>query len=79
MFLVLGCIYAVCGFISLLLISEPNDEENLERVSVLSSSVKQKPCNYNTIQQEENDLSCYEIQTSLKPSEVLRTATFYQV
>ena len=79
MFLVLGCIYAVCGFISLLLISEPDDEENLERVSVLSSSVKQRPCNYNTIQQEENDLSCHEIQTSLKPSEVLKTATFYQV
>ena len=79
MFLVLGCIYAICGFISLLLISEPENVEATERVSVLSPSGKQKQYNYNTIQQEDKDLSCHEIQKSLKPSEVLKTATFYQV
>ena len=76
MFLILGFIYATCGCISLLLISEPSEEENSERVSALSSSLQKQ---YNTIHQEETDLSYHQIQKSLRPTEVLRTATFYQV
>ena len=63
MFLILGAIFSVLGFIAVLLISEP-DESPSETLSLKSES---------------ETVSENQIQTSLKPTEVLKTATFYQV
>ena len=63
MFLILGASFSVLGFIAVLLISEP-DESPSETLSLKSES---------------ETVSETQLQTSLKPTEVLKTATFYQV
>ena len=63
MFLMLGCIYALCGMVATVLISEPEDIS--ESQSFTSESGKSDVVE--------------EIQNSLKPTEVLRTPVFYQV
>ena len=63
MFLMLGCIYALCGMIATILISEPEDIS--ESQSFTSESGKSDVVE--------------EIQNSLRPTEVLRTPVFYQV
>ena len=59
MFLILGVIFSVLGFIAVLLISEPDESE--------------------TLKTELETVSETHLQTSLKPTEVLKTTTFYQV
>ena len=66
MFLMLGAIYGVCGLVATLLISEPEDSAS-ETMSFTSSD------------SEKSEEAAREIQTSLRPTEVLRTAVFYQV
>jgi len=63
MFLMLGCIYALCGMVATVLISEPEDIS--ESQSFTSESGKSDVVE--------------EIQNSLKPTEVLRTPVFYQI
>ena len=62
MFLILGAIFSVLGFIAVLLISEPDESLSSETLNPESDTVSQT-----------------QIQTSLNPMEVLKTATFYQV
>ena len=63
MFLMLGGIYAICGMVATILISEPDDiSESQSFTSELGKS--------DVVE---------EIQHSLKPTEVLRTPIFYQV
>ena len=67
MFLLLGIIYAVCGIIATILISEPEDSHS-EIMSLDSES--------------ESEVKSQEIRDgprSYSPLEVLKTATFYQV
>ena len=66
MFLLLGAIYGVCGLVATLLISEPEDSAS-ETMSFTSAD------------SEKSEEAAREIQTSLRPTEVLRTAVFYQV
>ena len=64
MFLMLGAIYALCGMIATILITEPDDiySETMSISSDSSDSPKHQV-----------------IQHNYKPTEVLRKATFYQV
>ena len=66
MFLMLGAIYGVCGLVATLLISEPEDSAS-ETMSFTSAD------------SEKSEEAAREIQTSLRPTEVLRTAVYYQV
>ena len=63
MFLILGITYAVMGLVAVLLISEP-ENSTPEVISLKSEDGK------DTVQEEA---------VSLKPLEVLKTSTFYQV
>ena len=65
MFLVLGIIYAVMGFIAVLLIAEPNDE----RVEQIKNQDKE----------EQNEEDKTENEKNLSPLQVLKTSWFYQV
>ena len=62
----LGAIYGVCGLVATLMISEPEDSAS-ETMSFTSAD------------SEKSEEAAREIQTSLRPTEVLRTAVFYQV
>ena len=66
MFLMLGAIYGVCGLVATLLISEPEDSAS-ETMSFTSAD------------SEKSEEAARGIETSLRPTEVLRTAVFYQV